>query len=90
MNVSVGENVCLPRGQSVNINCVATSGSPPITYAWRMEPNEAVISTNNILTVSQIGTYNCTATNLVGSDSASTTVFGKEVKPEGIDNTGNQ
>ncbi len=77
MNVSVGENVCLPFGESVDIDCVASSGQEPITYSWRMEPSTDVISTSNTLTVDQLGTYNCTASNLVGIDTASSTIFGK-------------
>ena len=77
INVSVGEDVCLPFGQSANISCVATSGTEPISYSWTRHSSSTVISTASTLTVGQTGTYNCTATNAFGSDTASTTVFGK-------------
>ena len=75
MNISVGENVCLPFDQSVDIDCVAM-GTHPITYTWTRQPNSAVIGTNSTLTVTQTGIYTCTATNAFGSDNASSTVFG--------------
>ena len=68
--------MCLPFGQSVDIDCVAISGTPPIDYSWTREPSSTVISKNSTLTVSQTGTYICTANNSFGSDNASTNVFG--------------
>ena len=75
-NITVGEDVCLPFGQSVDINCVVIAGTPPIDYSWTREPSSTVISENSTLTVTQTGTYTCTANNSFGSDNASTNVFG--------------
>ena len=77
MNVSVGDNACLPVGEMVSIDCEASSGTLPIAYVWRKEPSQTVISNMRILTVSETGIYTCTATNSGGSDTGSSTVFGE-------------
>ena len=77
MNVSVGENACLPLREMLSIDCEASSGTLPINYVWRRDPSQTSISTMRILTVSETGTYTCTATNGGGSDTGSSTVFGE-------------
>ena len=74
--MSVGDNICLTAGEMVSIDCEASSGTLPITYEWRREPSQDVISTMTRLTVSETGTYTCTARNDVGSDTGTSTVFG--------------
>ena len=57
-----GCDVCILPGTTVTLNCMVSSGTPPISYSWTM--NGVEVSQNPRLTVREPGNYSCTATNL--------------------------
>lgn len=56
-----GCDVCILEDTSVTLNCMVSSGAPPISYSWIM--NGVEVSQNPRLTVREPGNYSCTATN---------------------------
>ena len=65
---------CLTTPQTT-ILCEVQSGSPVILYRWTKN-GVALSETNDRLIVNETGSYQCTARNHYGNDTASTQVTG--------------
>ena len=82
-NIRIGQSLCVFSlthslvDNPVTINCTATNNVRVDSYAWTKD-GQPFSGSGGTITVTEIGTYVCTAMNECGTDSATSTIYSKK------------